>query len=98
MYGCMNPINVMDAAASPGVLANISTLSPIAKHSNSCAHLGYVFGNSRAKYVYKRGVATPMIWMWPNNNACSSVNAMSKTKNIKGVMVIEFTIAPLYVA
>lgn len=40
MYGCMNPINVIDAAASPGVFENMSTLSPMAKHSNNCAHLG----------------------------------------------------------
>lgn len=87
MYGCMNPINVIDAAARPGVFANMSTLSPMAKHSNNCAHLGYVLGNSSARYVYNKGVATPIMWMWPNNNACSSVNAIINIMNINGVLM-----------
>ena len=57
IYGCIRAIKTIDAAATPGVFANISTIKPIMKAEVNESHFGILRRIPMTIYIYNKGVA-----------------------------------------
>ena len=79
-YGCRRPSKVVDAAATPGVLENMSMHSPSMKLHSRTAHLGKPRLKSKMKYTYSKGVAQPKRLIWLSTNACTTQSIMNVKK------------------
>ena len=56
-HGCIMAVAVSEAAATPGVLVNMSAMNPKAKLHSSAADRGKSLGNRIMKYTATNGVA-----------------------------------------
>ena len=56
-YGCIRAMKVIDAAATPGVFANMSTIKPVMKAAVKEIHFGILRRIPITIYIYNKGVA-----------------------------------------
>ena len=86
-YGCIRAIKTIDAAATPGVFANISTIKPIMKAEVNESHFGILRRIPMTIYIYNKGVAHWNKWIWLSTNTC-----MRSSRTYKKIFVSVFEV------
>ena len=83
---------VIDAAATPGVLANTSMQSPSMKLQSITDQRGWFLRKWSTMMIYSKGVAQLNRWIWLNTSPCTSTSTTKMPSRFK----ISILIASLY--
>ena len=88
-------MKVIEAAATPGVLANTSIQSPIMKLHSITDQRGWFLRKWSTMRIYSKGVAQLNKWIWLNTNPCTSTSTTKMpSRFIKSILIATY-ISPL---